>query len=153
MKTDLDAIIKTVAVRNGAGLKKSDAVMQLVTVMDSILESHTNQIAEQQKALLTSFSEKLEESLLRVTQDTNTSTKSSVNAVTEYAKGILPQIMTAGATEAVKAAKSELSGMLMDFSIIINSFKHMLKVCAIAMLVSAGVVTSAVLIGVMLLLR
>lgn len=153
MKTDMDAIIKNVAVRNGAGLKKSDAVMQLVTVMDSIMESHTNQLAEHQKALLVSFSEKLEEALIRVTQDTNSSTKNSVNAVTEYAKGILPQVMTSGATEAVKAAKGELSGMLVDFSILLGSFKHMFKICAIAVMVSAGVATSALLIAAMLLMR
>lgn len=153
MKTDMDAIIKNVAVRNGAGLKKSDAVMQLVTVMDSIIESHTNQLAEHQKALLVSYAEKMEEALLRVTQDMNNSTKSSVNAVTEYAKGILPQIMTAGATEAVKAAKGELSTMLMEFSILLESFKHAIKVCGIAVMVSAGVATAAVLIAAMLLLR
>lgn len=83
----------------------------------------------------------------------NANTKTSVNAVTEYAKGILPQVMTSGATEAVKAAKGEMEGMLVDMSIIIDSFKHMLKMCGIAMLVSAGVTTSAVLIAVMLLIR
>lgn len=153
MKTDLNAIIKNVAVRNGAGFVKNDAVMQLVTVIDTIMENYTTQLTEHQKALLVSFSEKIEEGLLRVTTDMSANTKNSVNAVTEYAKGILPQVMTAGATEAVKAAKGEMDGMLIDFSITINSFKHMLKVCAIAMLVSAGVVTSAVLIAAMLLLR
>lgn len=153
MKTDLDTITKNVAVRNGAGLVKSDAVMQLVTVIDTIMENYTTQLTEHQKQLLVSFSEKIEESLLRVTNDMNANTKKSVNAVTEYAKGILPQVMTAGSTEAVKAAKGELAGMLIEFTMIMNSFKHMLKVCSIAMLVGAGVVTSGVLIGVMLLMR
>ncbi len=153
MKTDLDAIIKKVAVRNGAGFVKTDAVMQLVTVMDAIMENHTAQLADQQNAMLASFREKLEDSLVRVTQDTNSSTRNSVNAVTEYAKGILPQVMTSGATEAVKAAKGELSGMLTEFSILLGGFKHMLKVCSIAMMVSAAVTTSAVLIAAMLLMR
>ncbi len=64
MKTDLDAVIRAVAVNNGAGLKKTDAVMQLVTVMDAIIESHTQQLAEQQKALLVGFAEKIEASLI-----------------------------------------------------------------------------------------
>lgn len=83
----------------------------------------------------------------------NTNTKTSVNAVTEYAKGILPQIMTAGATEAVKAAKGELSGMIAEFSIMHTSSKQFLKVCTVVIAVSVGAVLSAVLIAVMLLMR
>ncbi len=153
MKTDLDEVIKKVAVRNGGGLKKSDAVMQLVTVMDTIIESHTAQLAEQQKVLLIGFAGKVEEALLRITSDTKESTEHSVNAVTEYAKGILPKVMTTGAAEAVNAAKGELSGMLVDFSILLGSFKHLLKVCVIVVAVSAGITTSAVLIAAMLLMR
>ncbi len=153
MKTDLDEVIKKVAVRNGGGLKKSDAVMQLVTVMDTIIESHTTQLAEQQKMLLVGFAEKIEEALLRITTDMKGSTEHSVSAVTGYAKGLLPKIMTTGATEAVKAAKEELSGMLVDFSILLGSFKHLLKVCVIVVAISAGVVTSAVLIAAMLWMR
>lgn len=127
--------------------------MQLVTVIDTIMENYTTQLTEHQKALLISFSEKIEEGLLRVTTDTNSNTKTSVNAVTEYAKSILPQVMTAGATEVVKAAKGELSGMIAEFSIMQASLKRMLKVCAIVIMASAGVVTSAVLIAVLLLVR
>ena len=86
MKTDLDAVIRAVAVNNGAGLKKTDAVMQLVTVMDAIIESHTQQLAEQQKALLVGFAEKIEASLLRANTDMKANTEHSVHAVTEYAK-------------------------------------------------------------------
>lgn len=153
MKTDMEAVIKNVAVRNGAAFVKNDAVMQLITVIDTIMDTYTTQLTEHQKTLLVSFSEKIEGGLLRVTNDMNANTKTSVDAVTEYAKGILPQVMTAGATEAVKAAKGELEEMLVGFSITITSFKQMLKVCAIAMMVSAGVVTSAVLIAAMLLMR
>lgn len=153
MKTDQSVIIKNVAVRNGAGLVKSDAVMQLVTVIDTIMENYTTQLTEHQKQLLTSLSEKIEEGLLRVTADTNASTKNSVNAVTEYAKGILPQVMTAGSAEAAKAARGELSGMLMEFTAVLNAFKQRLKVCVIAVTVGAGVVSLSVLAAALVLMR
>jgi hypothetical protein len=137
MKTNLDEMIKTVAVRNGAGLKKSDAVMQLVTVMDTIIESHTTQLAEQQKALLVGFAEKIEESLFSINTDMRENTKQSVDAVTEYAKDILPKVMTAGATEAVKAAKGELAAMLLDFHNSVESFKQGIKVSVIMVGLSA----------------
>ncbi len=139
MKTDLDAVIRAVAVNNGAGLKKTDAVMQLVTVMDAIIESHTQQLAEQQKALLVGFAEKIEASLLRVNTDMKANTEHSVHAVTEYAKDILPKVMTAGATEAVKAAKSELSAMLLDFDCRVVPFRRLIQGGVIVISVSAGV--------------
>ncbi len=151
MKTDLNVIIKNVAVRNGAGFVKNDAVMQLVTVIDTIMENYTAQLTEHQKALLLSFSEKIEEGLLRVTTDTSANTKNSVNAVTEYAKGILPQVMTAGSTEAVKAAKGELEGMLRDFTASLDAFKRWIKICVIVVAVSSGVVSLSVLIAALLL--
>lgn len=153
MKTDMEAVIKNVAVRNGAAFVKNDAVMQLITVIDTIMENYTTQLTEHQKTLLMSFSEKIEEGLLRVTNDMNANTKTSVNAVTEYAKGILPQVMTAGATEAVKAAKGELEGMLTDFTTSLIMFKQWLKVCAIVVAMSAGLVSLSVLIAILLLMR
>lgn len=137
MKTNLDEVIKTVAVRNGAGLKKSDAVMQLVTVMDVIIENHTTQLAEHQKILLVGFAEKIEESLLSINTDMKDNTKQSVNAVTEYAKDILPKVMTAGATEAVKAAKGELATMLLEFHNTVESFKQGVKIAVIMVVLSA----------------
>lgn len=144
MKTDLDEVIKTVAVRNGAGLKKTDAVIQLVTVMDTIIDSHTRELAEQQKALLVGFAEKIEESLLRIDTDMKENTGRSVNAVTEYAKDILPKVMTAGATEAVKAAKGELTAMIYDFHNSVESFKRWTKAGVVAVAVGAG---AAILMG------
>lgn len=111
MKTDLDEIIKKVAVRNGAGLRKDDAVIQLVTVIDSIMENHTKQLAEKQQELLTSFAEKTETTLNRINADMKEHTERSVNATAKFALDMLPRILTDGTNAAVTVAKGEL-GML-----------------------------------------
>lgn len=126
MKTDLDEIIKKVAVRNGAGLRKDDAVIQLVTVIDSIMENHTKQLAEKQQELLTVFAEKTEATLNRINAEMKENSVRSVNAAANYAKDMLPRVLTEGANEAVRVTKGELTSLLRDMNDLFRDFQGIL---------------------------
>lgn len=124
MSTDLDRVIREAAVKNGVGLRKDDPVMTLVTIMNTIIDDQKVGLSEQQKVLLVHFAEKVEESLSRINVDMKENAERSVNAAATYAKDMLPKVMTAGASEAVKAAKGELASMLHDFHCTVASFKQ-----------------------------
>lgn len=151
--TDLDTIIKKAAVHNGVGLRKDDPVMVLVTIMNTLIDDMKETLPEQQKRLLVNFAEKVEDSLQRLNTDMKGNTERSVNAVTDYAKGILPKVMTSGAAEAVKAAKSELSTMLADFDTTVGAFKRTVLACTAAILLSALVAVGLSAIQIVMMLK
>jgi hypothetical protein len=143
MSTDLERYIKKAAIENGIAFRKEDPAMGFVTLLDTLLDDQRLAFSEHQKQLLVNHAEKMESVLLRASQDMRENTDRSVNAVAEYAKGLLPKVLTAGATEAAKAAKSELSGMLLEFNSAAASFQRTARASAAIVLASTVVILLA----------
>lgn len=146
MSTDLDAVIKEVAQKNGIGLRKDDPIMSLVTIMNRIIDDQKEGLTEQQKRLLVNFAEKLEESLQRVSGEVKGTTEKSLNAVVDYAKNLFPKIMASGANEVVQLSKGEMAKVMFGFNCELTSFKSWLRMCLIVMTINSAVVTAVAIL-------
>ncbi|MDR1613557.1 MAG: hypothetical protein LBT97_12365 [Planctomycetota bacterium] len=146
MSNDLERYIKKAAIENGIAFRKEDPAMGFVTLLDTLLDDQRNAFSEHQKQLLVNLAEKMEDVLLRISQEQRENTERAVNAVAEYAKGILPKALTAGTNEAVKTAKAELSGLLLEFDSTVVAFKRRVRICTTIITASAAVVLLAAVV-------
>lgn len=98
MSTDLDAVIRNVAKKNGVGLRKDDPVMALVTII--------NQLTEDQQAGVVAALEKYREVhrdlALRWQADAARAANKILNAALDAGREELSKGMSAGAAQVVQ---------------------------------------------------
>lgn len=147
MSTDLDAVIKNVAAKNGVGLYKDDPVMVLVTII--------NQLTEDQQAGIVAALEKYREvhadMALRWHTDAAKAANKILNAALDAGRVEMAKGMSAGAAQIVRIVNETSAATLAEQQAEwarlvgeIKCFSYWVMGSACAVLIGAAVVLAYV---------
>lgn len=105
MKSDLNEIIKEIALRNNVRLSPNDPVLIVYTLHEMLLKEQQ----EQQQQLLESFKSEMEALTQRWSDDTKSKSEKVLQASLDASKQAMVNAMQKNAIETAKAVKDEVS--------------------------------------------
>jgi hypothetical protein len=106
--SELEELIKEIAVKHGIALGRDDPILILQTLNNRLLQA--NQKAQQ--ALLDQYKAELEELSLRWSADAKEKAERILNASLDASKAVMEQLMRASAKEMVTTMKAEVDASL-----------------------------------------
>jgi hypothetical protein len=106
--SELEELIKEIAVKHGIALGRDDPILILQTVNNRLLQASQ----KAQQALLDQYKAELEELSLRWSADAKEKAERILNASLDASKAVMEQLMRASAQEVVTTMKAEVDASL-----------------------------------------